>query len=105
MDREKKARSKTRDIKVKKTIVTGKEPRNKTMRYKETLGNVVSCKNVSRKEWLSVSSATEGEKWSLDLVTDLEVTDHLQKSSYPKVMGSEARLGRVNGDNSKKHRG
>lgn len=35
----------------------------------------------------------------------VEVTDNLQKSSYPKVMGSEARLGRVNGGNSKKHGG
>lgn len=40
--REKKLRTKTGNTKVKKTIVTGKEPRNKTMRYKETWENVVS---------------------------------------------------------------
>lgn len=35
--------------------------------------------------------------------SNVEMTDNLEKSSFPKVMGSEARLGTVNRMNSNKH--
>lgn len=35
--------------------------------------------------------------------SNVEMTDNLENNSFPKVMGSEARLGTVNRMNSNKH--
>lgn len=37
--------------------------------------------------------------------SDVEMTENLEKSSFPKTMGSETRLDRVNGGNSDKQGG